>query len=235
MAPPTNDLGQPIGAALPGWAGCVPPGEAPLIGHYCQIEPIDPERHAESLFAAYQEDKEGRVWTYMPDGPFDDFATFAAWLSATAVSRDPFHHAIIDRDTGQALGKAAYLRIDPPNGVIEVGHIAYAPNLQRSRIATEAMYLMMAQVFDQLGYRRYEWKCDALNAASRRAATRYGFRFDGIFEQAVVYKGRNRDTAWYSILDKDWPRVKAAYQAWLDPANFDAEGRQRHALAAQQK
>jgi len=153
-------------------------------------------------------------------------------MRKSCLGEDPLFHAIVERKTGEAVGVASYLRIDPANGVIEVGHINYSPLLQRTRAATEAMFLMMRRVFDELGYRRYEWKCDALNAPSRAAAGRYGFRFEGIFRQATVYKGRNRDTAWYAIIDKDWPALKAAYERWLAPENFDAEGRQRVRLAA---
>jgi RimJ/RimL family protein N-acetyltransferase len=151
-------------------------------------------------------------------------------MRAVCLGEDPLFHAILDRD-GRAGGIASYLRIDPGNGVIETGHIAYAPALQRTPAATEAMYLMMARVFDELGYRRYEWKCDALNAPSRTAAERLGFRFEGIFRQAVITKGRNRDTAWYAVIDKDWPALKRAFQRWLDPSNFDASGRQRERLS----
>ena len=140
-------------------------------------------------------------------------------------------HAIIDRETGKAVGVASFMRMDPANGVIEVGHIHYAPVMRRTPAGTEAMFLMMRRAFDELGYRRYEWKCDSLNAPSRRAAERYGFTFEGIFRQAVIYKKRNRDTAWFAIIDRDWPAIKRAFEQWLDPANFDASGRQKRQLA----
>ena len=146
-------------------------------------------------------------------------------------SEDPLFHAIVDAETGKAVGIAGYLRIDPGNGVIEVGHLHYSPRLQQTRAATEAMYLLMRRAFDELGYRRYEWKCDSLNAPSRAAALRLGFTFEGIFRKAIVYKGRSRDTAWFSIVDDEWPQVKAGFERWLDPANFDAAGRQRARLA----
>lgn len=149
-----------------------------------------------------------------------------------SAGNDPMFHAVVNDATGTAVGVATYLRIDPPNGAIEVGHINYSPRLQRKPAATEAMYLMMRRVFDELGYRRYEWKCDSLNAPSRAAAARLGFRYEGTFLQATVYKGRNRDTAWFAITDKEWPSVKAGFERWLDPANFDADGRQRAGLAA---
>lgn len=171
------------------------------------------------------------MWTYLSVGPFASEATYLGWLKTVAPSEDPLFYAIVDRARGQAAGLASYLRIDPPNGVIEVGHLQFSPLMQRTPVATEAMYLMMRRAFEELGYRRYEWKCDALNAPSRAAALRYGFRFEGIFRQAVVYKGRSRDTAWFSILDREWPAIKDAFERWLDPANFDAEGHQRARLA----
>ena len=170
------------------------------------------------------------MWTYMAYGPFASLEDYRHWMSTTGAGGDPLFHAIIDTATGKAVGVASYLRIDPGNGAIEVGHIAYAPALQKTRAATESMFLLMRRVFDELGYRRYEWKCDNANAPSRRAAERLGFTFEGVFRQAVVYKGRNRDTAWYAIIDKDWPALKAAYETWLDPANFDAASRQRLSL-----
>ena len=152
-------------------------------------------------------------------------------MRATCLGNDPLFHAVIDRKTGRAVGVASYLRIDAAPGVIEVGHINYAPALQRSAAATEAMFQMMQRVFDELSYRRYEWKCDALNAPSRAAALRFGFQFEGIFRQATIYKSRNRDTAWYAIIDRDWPSLKARYDRWLDPMNFDATGKQRRKLS----
>jgi RimJ/RimL family protein N-acetyltransferase len=230
MAAHTNELGQPIGFALHDWQPARRPPRTAIEGRWCRIEPLEPGRHAAQLFEAYAEDVEGRIWTYLPYGPFDTQAEFEAWLARTCLGDDPLFHAIVDRRDGQALGVASYLRIEPAIGVIEVGHINYAPALQRTAIATEAMYLMMRRVFDELGYRRYEWKCDALNAPSRRAALRLGFTFEGIFRQATLYKGRNRDTAWYSIIDKDWPALNHAFETWLDPANFDQAGNQRASL-----
>ncbi len=175
-------------------------------------------------------DTESRIWTYLAYGPFHDLASYRDWATAGSLSDDPLFHAVIDKRTGTAAGVASYLRIDPENGVIEVGHINFAPPLQKTPAASEAMFLMMARVFDDLGYRRYEWKCDALNAPSRAAAERLGFRHEGLFRQATMYKGRNRDTAWYAMTDKDWPEIKAAFQAWLAPGNFDAQGKQRRRL-----
>ena len=164
-------------------------------------------------------------------GPFATEADYRAWIVKDASGDDPLFHAIIDTATDKAIGVASYLRIFPDIGSIEVGHINYAPALQRTVAATEAMYLMMARAFDELGYRRYEWKCDNANEKSRNAAARLGFTFEGVFRQCTIYKGRNRDTAWFSILDGEWPRVKAAFEAWLDPANFDAAGKQKRSLS----
>jgi RimJ/RimL family protein N-acetyltransferase len=161
----------------------------------------------------------------------DTLESYREWMDATCLGDDPLFHAIVEADTDRAVGIASYLRITPKVGVIEVGHINYAPTLQKTIAATEAMFLMMSRAFDELGYRRYEWKCDALNAKSCAAALRLGFRFEGIFRQAVVTKGRNRDSAWYSILDTEWPAIKAVFQDWLDPANFDADGRQKKSLS----
>jgi len=228
----TNHLGQPIGFAVPDWVPAELPPRTPMAGRWCRVGPLDVARHGAELFAAYAEDREGRVWTYMGYGPFENLAEFRDWMTASCLGDDPLFHAIVEGASGRALGMASYLRAGPETGVIEVGHINHAPALQRSAAATEAMVLMMARVFDELGNRRYEWKCDALNAASRAAAERLGFSFEGVFRQATLYKGRNRDTAWYAITDRDWPALKTAYEAWLDPANFDAEGRQKARLSA---
>jgi RimJ/RimL family protein N-acetyltransferase len=230
----TNSLGQPIGDPVPGWMA--PPAverrhAARLVGQYCRLEPLDRRRHADALYEANSGDTEQRMWTYMPYGPFAALDDYAAWVDTVAAEHDPLFFAVIDGAAGRATGVASYLRMDPPAGSIEVGHIAYSPLLQRTRAATEAMYLMMRLAFE-LGYRRYEWKCDALNAASRAAAERLGFAYEGIFRQARVYKGRNRDTAWYAIIDKEWPALDAAFQTWLSPANFDANGRQRLSLSS---
>ncbi|MEZ5450761.1 MAG: GNAT family protein [Thiolinea sp.] len=170
----------------------------------------------------------------MPYGPFATLAAFQDWLRASALGDDPLFHAIIDLNTGKAVGVATLMRIDPANGSIETGHIHYSPLLQRKPAATEAMYLLMRRVFDELGYRRYEWKCNALNAASRQAALRLGFQFEGIFRQMQVVRGHNRDTAWFSIIDREWPAIKTALEHWLDPANFDTHGCQLSSLQTQQ-
>jgi RimJ/RimL family protein N-acetyltransferase len=230
-----NALGQPIGFPLPGWTSRPRPPRQAIAGRYCRVEPIDPDAHAETLHLANAGDAEGRIWTYLAYGPVATSADYRAWMERTCLGDDPLFHAIVDEASGRAVGVASYLRIDPPAGVIEVGHINYSPALQGTTAATEAMYLLMRRVFDELGYRRYEWKCDALNAPSRAAAERLGFTYEGIFRQATIYKGRNRDTAWYSIVDGEWPRLKRAFERWLDPANFDAEGRQRERLSEMTK
>jgi RimJ/RimL family protein N-acetyltransferase len=202
-----------------------------MEGRYCRVEPVDVDRHATQLHAANLDGDDLRRWTYLGVDGFDDGAAYARWLSQVSAGGDPAFHAIVDAASGKAVGVAAYLRIDPANGVIEVGHINYSARLQQTRAATEAMFLMMRRAFDELGYRRYEWKCDSLNEPSRRAAARLGFQFEGVFRQAIVYKGRNRDTAWFSILDAEWPALRGAYERWLAPGNFDEDGRQHHSLA----
>ena len=225
-----NDLGQPVGFPLPGWKAPPRPPRTAIAGLYCRVEPLDPAHHAEELFRANALDPSRRNFTYLSIGPFDTFDAYRQWMTLASRSEDPLFLAIIDAATGKAVGIASYMRIDTANGVVEVGNLNYSTLLQRKPAATEAMYLMMKRAFD-LGYRRYEWKCDALNAASRAAAQRLGFSFEGVFRQAVVYKGRNRDTAWYAAIDSDWPELERAFQHWLDPGNFDGEGRQRARLS----
>lgn len=229
---PTNAFGQPIGESVAGWTPRRPPPFTAMAGRTCRVEPLEPAVHGADLHAAFGEDADGRGWTYLVDGPCPDRAAFDAWLDACAARDDPRFHAIVALDSGEAVGLASFMRIDPANGCIEVGNIHFAPALQRTTLSTEAMYLMMRRAFDELGYRRYEWKCDALNAPSRKAAERFGFTYEGLFRQALVYKGRNRDTAWYAVVGAEWPALRAAYEAWLDPANFDAAGGQRRALGA---
>jgi RimJ/RimL family protein N-acetyltransferase len=232
MTGQTNHLGQPIGFPVAGWAARERPPRTPMHGRNCRVEPLDPTRHARDLFDAYSEDRDGRMWTYLPWGPYAGFDGFLAATKAGLQREHFLTFAVIDAASGKAVGVASYLNINLSAGSIEVGGIAYSPMLQRTPAGTEAMFLMMRRVFDELGYRRYEWKCNSLNAPSCAAAERYGFRFEGIFRQADVIKGCNRDTAWYSILDSEWPALKAGFERWLDPANFDAEGRQRESLSA---
>jgi len=223
-----NAQGQPIGMALPeGWTPPRRPTRAAMPGRYCRLEPLTLD-HGPGLHAANCEDREGRNWTYMAQGPFEAEADYLDWLAGAAREADPLFFAVLV--DGRPLGVASYLRIDPAAGSIEVGNINFAPGLQRTAAATEAMALMMAWAFDA-GYRRYEWKCDALNAPSRRAAQRLGLNYEGVFRQATNYKGRNRDTAWYAAIDREWPALKSAFDTWLAPANFDANGRQRRSLS----
>ena len=231
MEPRRNAFGQPIGEPVPAWHGAKAPGSEPLMGSYCRIERVDVERHAADLFDAYSSAADGRDWTYLNVGPFESLAAYREHLTRAAASADPLHHAVIDLATGKAVGTLALMRIDSANGVIEVGHVTYSPRLKRTRIATEAMHLLMQYVFDTLGYRRFEWKCDSLNGPSRSAALRYGFTFEGIFRQAIVYHERNRDTAWFSVIDSEWPALRASYERWLDAGNFDAQGKQIERLA----
>ena len=225
-----NVLGQPIGFPLPNWKPPDAPSREPMEGRFCRVEPINPRLHAASLHAANGMDVEGRMWTYLPYGPFDTLDSYRARAEEMSRCSDPLFYAIIDRATDRAAGVASYLRIDPLGGSIEVGHISYSPLLQRTPAATEAMFLMMERVFT-LGYRRYEWKCDALNGPSRAAAERLGFSFEGIFRQATVVKGRNRDTAWFAAIDREWPALRATFQRWLHPTNFDERGKQRTRLS----
>jgi len=209
-----------------------PPRET-IMGTTVRLEPIDPDQHARPLYKASHVDAEPEpVFRYLPYGPFAGFDDFKAWLDERAASKDPYFVCVVDAMSGSPEGMAAFMRIAPEHGVIEVGHIWFAPAIQRTRQATEAIYLMARHSFDDLGYRRLEWKCDALNEPSRRAAERFGFTFEGVFRQHLVVKGRNRDTAWFSILDGEWPLICSAFEAWLAPGNFDADGRQRQSLSA---
>jgi RimJ/RimL family protein N-acetyltransferase len=225
----TNAFGQQVGLPVPGWKPARLPANERLEGRLCLVERLDARRHAADLHAANTQD-DGRMWTYLGYGPFASLPDYQDWAREAAASGDPVYYAIVDQARGKALGVASYLRIDAAIGAIEVGHLAYSPALQRSPVATEAMFLMMEHAF-ALGYRRYEWKCNALNAPSRAAAQRLGFSFEGVFRQARIDKDRNRDTAWYAIIDQDWPALQAAYRQWLSPANFDGEGRQRTRLS----
>ena len=231
MSHELNALGQPMGVRVDGWTVPSRPPRTRMTGRWCRTEPVDADRHGADLHAANALDGDGRNWTYLPYGPFATLDDYHVWLHSVGASADPQFHAIVDLATGKPVGVASYLRIDPAAGSIEVGHINFSPLLQRSVAATEAMYLMMKRAFE-LGYRRYEWKCHALNAPSRAAAQRLGFSYEGIFRQARVDKGRNRDTAWYAAIDSEWPALDRAFSRWLDPANFDEQGRQRTSLSS---
>jgi RimJ/RimL family protein N-acetyltransferase len=226
-----NHLGQQIGFPVVNWTVRPRPPRSSMEGRYCRVEPIELS-HAADLHSANLQDTSGVNWTYLAYGPFERIDDYRDWMTKTCMGDDPLFHAVVDSATGRAVGVASYLRIEEKVGVIEVGHINYAPPLQRTRAGTEAMYLMMRRVFDELGYRRYEWKCDALNTPSRTAAQRLGFRFEGIFRQATIYKKRNRDTAWFSVIDSEWPLLKSAFERWLSPENFDNSGKQRQSLAS---
>ncbi|WP_237155043.1 GNAT family N-acetyltransferase [Oryzibacter oryziterrae] len=218
--------GNPVGPIVENWTPRPRPPRTPMIGRTCDVVPLT-IAHAADLHAANITDLTGNMWAYLTSGPYASLADYEKWVAASEASEDPLFHAVIDKATGKAVGSCSYLRIDPPGGVIEVGWIAWSPLLQKTVMATEAMYLMMRRVFDELGYRRYEWKCNALNAPSMRAAERFGFTYEGTFRQAAINRGRNRDTAWFSILDSEWPDRKARFERWLDPANFDEKGRQK--------
>ncbi len=226
---PAAPVGPPVEPLPSGRA----PERAALAGAHVRLEPVEVAAHGERLYRlSHARPEDAALWTYLAYGPFADQDAFERWLGERARSRDPLFFAVVDQATGEAAGMASYLNIVPANGCIEIGHIWFAPALQKTRAATEAIFLLARQVFDDLGYRRLEWKCDALNAASRRAAGRFGFSYEGTFRQHMIVKGRNRDTAWFALLDRDWPVVRAAFERWLAPANFDAAGRQRNALSA---
>ncbi len=219
---------RPVGPIVPDWTPPPLPDGAPLGGRYAALREMAAEEHAALLYRAFG--GHDWVWDYMPAGPFASAAQFHRWMRENAARDDILFYAIRDLETGEWGGFASYLRMKPASGSIEVGYIAMAPQLQRTRAATEAMYLMMKWAFEN-GYRRYEWKCDALNRGSRRAAQRLGLSYEGVFRQATIVKGRNRDTAWFAAIDKEWPALDEAFQLWLSPQNFDPEGRQIERLS----
>ena len=228
MAEPAS---RPVGAIV----DPLPPGSKPdlrpIHGRWIWLEPVSVAKHAQTLYESFvHDDVHGHVWTYLGYGPWEDFASFEEWLKAREASRDPWFYAFIRRDSGQPCGMGSFMRCDAPNGVIEIGHIWMSPSLQKTREATEAIFLMIRHCFDDLGVRRLEWKCDALNAPSRLAALRFGFAFEGVFRQHFIVKGRNRDTAWFAMLDKDWHRVREGFEAWFKPENFDGKGQQKAKL-----
>ena len=221
----TNPIGPLVDPLPPGTV----PDLRPLPGRWMRLDPLNVERHGENLWNSIYGKDEG-LWTYMAFGPFADQATFTDWLKARQAQKDAWFYAYVKRDTGEALGMGAFMRADAANGAIEIGSIWLSPALQRTREGTEAIYLMMRHCFDDLGVRRLEWKCDSLNAPSRRSADRYGFTFEGIFRQHYIIKGRNRDTAWFSILDTEWPATRKAFEAWLADENFNADGSEKAKL-----
>ena len=226
-----NDLGQPIGEPMaPDWLPPELPPHAVMEGCAVRLEPLEAKAHCDDLWDALQKDVTGAGWTYMLCGPFESKGALESWLENASNTKGQLYFACTDNMSGRAAGWASYLRINAPHGSVEVGSIRFAPDLQQTIASTEAMYLMMKAAFN-LGYRRYEWKCDALNAPSCRAAERLGSTYEGTFRQMSHYKDRNRDTAWYSILDSEWPQVCAAFESWLDLGNFDDIGRQRSSLS----
>jgi RimJ/RimL family protein N-acetyltransferase len=220
-----------MSADLRGWKGVDRPARTVLEGRYVRLEPLDPARHGDELFASAIAPGATTRFRYLPDPVPSDRAEFNQWLERAAASPDPLFFAVIDRATGRAEGRQTLMRIDTANGVIEIGNILWGPAIARSRVATEALYLFARLAFE-MGYRRFEWKCNDANLPSKRAAVRFGFRFEGVFRQHMVVKGENRDTAWFSMIDGEWPALDCAYRRWLDPANFDPDGRQKAKLDA---
>lgn len=208
------------------WRGAARPERVVLEGAYARLEPLNVARHARALFASAREEGAEERHRYLMDGVPEDEESYGQWVERVAAGEDPLVFAVVDRETGRAEGRQALMRVEARHGVIEIGGILWGPAIARTRVTTEAVYLMGEYVFERLGYRRLEWKCDSRNAASRRAAERFGFQFEGIFRQHMVVKGENRDTAWFAMLDGEWPRVKAGFVRWLEAGNFDAAGRQ---------
>ena len=225
------DSGLPVGIGLAD-AHAKRPARVSLEGRFARLEPLNPSIHARDLYDATHGSDREAIWAYIGDGPYADFDSFHVALEGKAKSEDPLFFAIIDKATGKATGYSTLMRIDVPNRVIEVGNIVYGSAMQKTPLATEVQYLLMRHAFDDLGFRRYEWKCNALNAPSRKAAERYGFVYEGLFRQHMIIKGRNRDTTWYAIVDADWPRIKSGFERWLSPDNFTPDGRQKKSLAA---
>jgi RimJ/RimL family protein N-acetyltransferase len=219
-----------LGELVPDWTKRAYPPRTPMMGRICRVEPLVIERHAQELYSANAEDCDGRMWDYLKYGPFPKFETYLGTMRTVWFGADRMAYAIVDLRSEKAIGCANYLHIDPDNGSIEVGAVMYSPVLRRTLAATEAMYLMMNRVFGELLYRRYEWKCNSLNHASRTAASRLGFSFEGVLRQNAVVKGRNRDTACFSIMDFEWPRLQQAFDAWLREDNFDQAGQQLRSL-----
>jgi len=226
-----NQFGQLIGDALPDWQPRPYPQRVVLEGQYCRLEPLSLQ-HADALFAAHQQAADTRNWTWLLREPEGSVEEYRQWIAGVESLQDPLHFAVIDMRTQQPVGSLALMRIDPNHGVMEVGHVHFSPLLSRTPASTEAQWLLMRYAFETLGYRRYEWKCNSFNEPSRRAALRLGFQFEGRFRQALVIKGHNRDTDWFSIIDGEWPALDRAFQAWLAADNFTADGKQRQSLEA---
>ncbi|WP_068170854.1 GNAT family N-acetyltransferase [Rothia sp. ND6WE1A] len=225
-----NEFDQPIGDEVSGWTPRPRPERVTLNGRFCTIEPLSTEKHGADLIETLLQRSENSIWTYMAAGPFETTEDFMEFLRVQESSADPLHFTIIDHELGKAVGTFSLMHMTPEHGTIEVGWVMYSQLLKRTATATEAQYLLMKYALGDLGYRRYEWKCDALNEPSRRAARRLGFRFEGIFRNALIYKNRSRDTAWFALTDEDWPHQKQAFENWLRPENFDNRGQQKEAL-----
>ena len=223
-------MDQPVGPPIDDFPAKLPPHSS-FSGRAVRLEPLSTS-HIDDLHESVAQPEHAALWTYIPDGPFEDKASFSAHITRLSQSQDPLLYAVIDEARKKAVGYIALMRIDPKNRVIEIGHVVFSSLLQRTTAATEAVYILAKMVIEELGYRRLEWKCDSLNAPSRRAAARFGFTPEGVFRQHIIIKARNRDTAWFSILDSEWPALKEAFEKWLDPNNFDADGKQRGSLAA---
>jgi RimJ/RimL family protein N-acetyltransferase len=222
-----DDVGEAIN-----WTPVQRPCRRVLAGATVRLDPIDPKTQRHALYEASHDSRDSELWKYLPVGPLPDEDSFTAWLVTAARSEDPLFFAVVDQETDRPSGMVSFMRMAPEHGVIEIGFIWFGPALQRTRQATEAIYLLARHTFDDLSYRRLEWKCNALNQRSRRAALRFGFSYEGIFRQHMVVKGRNRDTAWYSIVDREWPDIRGAFETWLQPENFDTGGNQRQSLSA---
>lgn len=230
-----NEFGQVIGETMINWKGSTFPCRSSVVGKYCKIVPLHLEHHLEDLFEAFQNDLDSSLWTYMSFGPFKGFGEFKEFLTEKSKSKDPLFYVIENIEDNKVLGLLSMMRIKPEMGVLEIGNITFSRRIQKTVMATEAMFLMMKLVFEDWGYRRYEWKCDALNEPSRVAAIRLGFQFEGIFRQGMIYKNRTRDTAWFSIIDSEWINLKNSFELWLSPENFDENGIQKKSLNEFQK
>jgi RimJ/RimL family protein N-acetyltransferase len=225
------ETGLPIGPRLARPEPALRPERIPLDGRYCRLEPLDPARHGDQLYAASTPPDAARRFLYLPVAAYASRLEFDGWIASRAASPDPLYFSVIDKRTGRVEGRQSLLRIDPASQSIEIGDIYWGPAIAGTAVATEANFLFARYAFDTLGYRRYEWKCNALNAPSRRAAERFGFTYEGLFRRATIVRGRTRDTTWFAMIEEEWPALRAAYERWLDPANFDAEGRQRGRLS----
>lgn len=224
--PELNEFNQLVGDQIENWSPCPCPSKNILSGRYCNLELLNIEKHSKDLFAALLFENNGESWTYLSCGPFEKIAEFNQWIETTTAKSDPILYAVLDKKTQMPIGISGYLRIFPEHGTIEIGHIHFSQKLKKTPLATEAIYLMISHAFDELNYRRLEWKCNSLNEASKNAALRYGFQYEGTFRQMNVFKDRNRDTAWFSILDTEWPKLKIKFEKWLDKSNFDNNGNQ---------